>query len=791
MSLFSKVRGALGLKQAPGVKFPSSSMVFWGWDDITNDTIAANIGDGTESDVLMTPIRWIQRSMLEAPIITVDEAGDPIADNALLDLLRTPTPFYAWEVLVGGTTMSLSVDGNAYWIAALNEDGTPVELWYAPHMNMEPRWPQDDPTKFITHYDYDVAGEVQHILPFGHDAAEVPAGIDITEGLAVIQFREGVDPKNIRKGLSPLKGLMREVWTDNEAAKYTAALLRNHGVPGVVVSPTDKDATIDVDQADAAKAKIESSFTGENRGRALVMLGPTRVDQFGFSPKDMDLSPLRDVAEERVTAALGVASAVVGFGSGLQATKVGATMTEMRKMSWTQGVIPVQGIIAGEVGRTLAPTFNAGGAEFDNTGVEALRENEDTKAARVGRLYRDNVITRAEARSTMGLESDPSDEVYLANVVAFGYIPQGERRLEAPAQPADVTEAQAQAVSAGADAADAGADGNGGGDAETRAAIADIMAKQHQHSATEVALFTAAPRAKPTAATTAIADAIERIKRDAGPQFVNPLVRVFTNLGLSAERATEEVLADPANADILAATATDEQRADPDGAETKQTEPGDALITEQILALTDTEGAQVAFVTTLEEGYLQIAAEVTDVINDTLGVEFALSDEAQNEILRQGGLNAGLVDLEDQTREAIFDGLAEAREQGMTSDNLARFIRDRVEAGPWRDAATRAKVIARTEGANAANVSTLEVAKDMDDTEHVQVFDNRTGHGDLVCTRADGSIITIEQAEAVGLAHPNCTRSFVPLNALLMEEMEISGPMSRIDPQPNPEGATP
>ena len=51
-----------------------------------------------------------------------------------------------------------------------------------------------------------------------------------------MHFRFGLDPENDRKGRSPLAGVLREVFTDDEAANYTASLLRNMGVPGIIVS---------------------------------------------------------------------------------------------------------------------------------------------------------------------------------------------------------------------------------------------------------------------------------------------------------------------------------------------------------------------------------------------------------------------------------------------------------------------------------------------------------------------------------------------------------------------------
>ena len=211
--------------------------------------------------------------------------------------------------------------------------------------------------------------------------------------------------------------------------------------------------------------------------------------------------------------------------------------------------------------------------------------------------------------------------------------------------------------------------------------------------------------------------------------------------------------------------------------------PADIALANAILDAIDVNASQQALALAFEQGYLGVALEVDAAIGEAFGLElsgagvqatFILDDAVQRRVMQQGGLNAGLIDLDKQTRAALFDALRSGREEGLTADNLARHIRGTIEAGPWADVATRARVIARTEGANAANVSTLTAAREMPETQHVQVFDDRIGFGDEDCVRANGAVITIAEAESIGLAHPNCTRAFVPINAVLMEEMGLS-----------------
>lgn len=734
MSIFTKIGKSLsGFKALTPdqLRFPGQSLVFFDMNRPDVTELANDVGDGTGADVLMTPVRWLQRAIIEAPIVATDADGEPVENNDLVALLEAPNPFYSREVLLAGTVLSLSLDGNAYWLVVQNQNGRPLELWFVPHGNITPRWENGTGKPFIDHYEYDAGASKQKL------ALE-----------DVVHFREGVDPTNLRKGLSPLKGLLREIWTDNEAAMFTASLLKNGGVPGIVFAPSDKDAALTPDEAEVVKAKIQTDYTRANRGKPMVMLGPTDVHQFGFSPQQLDLSPLRDVSEERVTAALGVPAAVVGFGAGLQATKVGATMKEMRQMAWTNGVLPLQRIIAGEAGRSLGEAFNTERLEFDNKGVQALRENEDTKAARIGRLYRDGVLMRSESRAALGFESTPADDVYMANLSTM-FIPKGQ----APAD--DGLEMRS---------------GNGNGATVKWGDTWITPTFSKEHSAAERRIVAAAPRAKPTRAAALLARQIDLIRRRPPKGMEDDLEAVFRRLGRDVGRAANEVLAD-----IEPLGESELQRRAHLTTELKRGEllAGDAALAAAIAEAVDTATAQAEFQAAFEAAYIQVTGEVAAAVGDSISATFVIDDAMQQAVLQEGGLRAGLVDLSAQTTDAIFDALAEGRASGMTADNLARFIRDGVEAGPWSSAAVRARVIARTEGAHAANTSTLTAARSMPETEHVQVFDNRSGFDDPDCVAADGIVVTINEAEAMGLAHPNCTRAFVPINALLLEEMGV------------------
>ncbi len=141
-----------------------------------------------------------------------------------------------------------------------------------------------------------------------------------------------------------------------------------------------------------------------------------------------------------------------------------------------------------------------------------------------------------------------------------------------------------------------------------------------------------------------------------------------------------------------------------------------------------------------------------------------MPDPVAREIVAEGGTRMGLIDLRKQTRDRMFRELAEGRAAGEGIPQLVRRIRDKIPAGRYRDAATRAKVIARTETRHAQQVSVLRAYKESGVVTRVLVFDDRLGHGDEDCTFWNGREVALEQAEELdSQEHPNGTRAFAPV----------------------------
>lgn len=379
-----------------GQPFPSSRINY-----------AVEAGDPTENGIVMASINWITRTFPQAPfrVVTLSEDQDAslveeIADHPLTLLLKRPNPYYPGRLLWAATLLSYWVDGNAYWLKARDNGNRVQQLWYEPHYTIRPHWPRDG-SKFIDGYQICRGGQWK------------PELIPVED---VVHFRNGLDPKNPRMGLSPLKPVLREIFSDNEAANFTAALLRNRGIPGLVLSPKPTNGMPGlIEDPEGLKNTIMAKTVGDRRGEPLILQGPTQVDQIAFDPKAMQLDKVRGIPEFRVSSVIGVPAVVAGLGASWTNSTY-ANMAEAKATAWEENILPTQDIITATMDVQLLPDFTDDPAEicdFDTRNVPALAEDQDALYKRVTEAYNGGWMLRMTALQQAGLPFDEArDNVY-------------------------------------------------------------------------------------------------------------------------------------------------------------------------------------------------------------------------------------------------------------------------------------------------------------------------------------------------------------------------------------------
>lgn len=376
--------------------------------------------DGRSNSIVAACVKWLARTFPEAPLVVRERVGrgkqgewEDRPDHRLQELLDRPNPFYSGLHLWSATVADWMF-GDAYWVKVRSGDGRVAQLWWMPSWMMAPKW---DDGAFISYYEQTVDGQV------------------IRWRLEdVVHFRNGNDPKNPRQGLG-LKSLIREVATDQEAAGWTVAMVRNVNPPGVVISP-DASVVLDAANAERVKQTFSARFSGERRGEPLVMSSATKVDVLSFSPEQMNLKDIRRVPEERITAYLGIPAVVVGLGAGLDRSTF-ANFAEAREAAYESCLIPTQRLFAADLNAQLVPEFGDPKRlrlEFDLSQVRVLQDDQNALHERARADLLAGLLSLNEARQMLGLEpvdGDAGDMHFVPGTVT----PRSLEDIAAPPEP--------------------------------------------------------------------------------------------------------------------------------------------------------------------------------------------------------------------------------------------------------------------------------------------------------------------------------------------------------------------
>jgi len=356
----------------------------------------AELGDLSLSSLVMAAANWLGTTLPEAPLQITDggrgKKAQIIEDHPLPQLWAAPNSYYSGELLWKAFGVSWFIAGNVYFLKVRDLTGQVVELWYLPHWMVAPQWPVTG-VPFISHYLYCVDG-----LDYRLEREDL------------IHFRWGLDPNNPRLGMSPAAPVMRELYSDHEAANFAAQILRNFGIPGVIISPKGERMTISKEDRELIKGDYQRKFQGDGRGSPMVLSGQIEVSTLSLDPQKLLWLDQRKISEARWAAVTGIPAAVLGFSSGMEQTKVGATMRELREQAYEGFLIPTQRLISGDLNVQLLPEFEGERSKrrirFDNAEVRVLQEDRNQAWKRVNLAWTGDELTLDEAREAIGYPPD-------------------------------------------------------------------------------------------------------------------------------------------------------------------------------------------------------------------------------------------------------------------------------------------------------------------------------------------------------------------------------------------------
>jgi len=348
------------------------------------------VGNLWENSVVYALLSWQANQFAQAPLVVEEPGGKPgrysvVTDHPLTKLIKRPNPHWSCNDMWGATLLSMAVGGSAYWVKVRSSARKVVEVWWVPHWMMTPIWPADG-SLFISAFRYRVDGRF-----YDYATSEV------------VHFKNGlVNPFNQRTGLGSFSGSLREICTENEAGTYESAMLRNRGIPGVILSPKEGADPVTKEQAETVKRLWADEFAGDGAGKLFLSNLPLDVTIPQFEPDKMSLTSTRGEAVSRICAGFGIDPMVIGLSSD---QRVFSNYEEANRAGWEHNILPAQGLVAETLDCQLLPDFDTSDTRqvgFNNSRVPALQGKRDDLYHRISMAVGGPWMTPDEGRAETG-----------------------------------------------------------------------------------------------------------------------------------------------------------------------------------------------------------------------------------------------------------------------------------------------------------------------------------------------------------------------------------------------------
>lgn len=360
----------------------------------TNYNFRQAVGDPLTNSAVSSAVGWIaqQFSEPEFVIYSHDDGNKSIVfDHPLTELINKPNAYYSSSQLWSMTVYSYLVHGNAYWLKVRDKINRITSLVHLSPTAVEPYWTSSD--QWVEGYRYTV------------DQSSV-----IYDPQDIIHFADRLDERT-RKGISRLAPAIREIALDNELSNFTASILRNMGIPSVLISPREK-INFSREQQENFKSFWRNSFSGDARGEPMIPILPVDVKKLSITPQELSVDSMRNIPEDRVCACLHISPLVVGLTSGA-AHKTYANYTEARSAAYEDCIVPLQTEFCRTLDASLMSEFPTKASSethcgWDYSQVPCMQEDVDTKNDRILSQLQAGVISIPEARALLGYPEIPN-----------------------------------------------------------------------------------------------------------------------------------------------------------------------------------------------------------------------------------------------------------------------------------------------------------------------------------------------------------------------------------------------
>ena len=306
----------------------------------------------------------------------------PVAhDHPAQQLLDRVNPWYTRGDLWRATETYLSLWGSSYWALERDKDGR----WEI--------WPLRPDRVSV------VPDKQQYIRGFLYMGRNGPVAYTTDEILWIRYF----NPLEEFAGLSPVAPVRMAVDMGKDGLRFNRNFLRNSAQPDFVLLTNE---TMTDSEIEEFYNRWEARYRGPgNAHRPAIASFVRDIKTLGFSQKDMDFIQGLRWSLEEVSRTFGVPKPLLSDLERATFSNVNAA----ERIFWRNTILPEMRFLEEQLTRMLLPRLGYPDlvAQFDLSGLEVLREEENSRVNREAQLLDRGVLTINEVRRSRNLPDVP------------------------------------------------------------------------------------------------------------------------------------------------------------------------------------------------------------------------------------------------------------------------------------------------------------------------------------------------------------------------------------------------
>jgi len=329
--------------------------------------------------------------------ITVFDEEERRDDHPAAQLLKRPNPLSGKASFFEHFATRLLLSGRSFFEGIGADNGPPQELYVPESRDIRPIFDKAA-DGLIQRYRSDEAGETWQ-----------------PEEMHMVRL---IDPHNPLQGQSVLQAAARAIDVSNYGRRYAHAVLKSMGVPPYLLTT---EGTMPQEQQEAfgesfAERVRESFRTMQDRGvtrpQVFDQMEAADFERLGMSANEMELLDLMQQAGREIAVAMGPAPELLGDPE----NKVYNNVSEAREALYTEHIIPLGNLIAGELTNWLLPQFGDSDSlrfDFDESAIAALQQDPEQKRQTDLAELKQGAITINEYRERQGMDAVDGGDVLL------------------------------------------------------------------------------------------------------------------------------------------------------------------------------------------------------------------------------------------------------------------------------------------------------------------------------------------------------------------------------------------